>query len=96
MAGEDLTGGEYGVCWNFGGGGSFLTGEGEGTGSVCALSIGGGGGCSDEFLTGVNIIDSSSPSSSSSSAAVYECFSFEGDDRGDACTREVLGGVLAL
>lgn len=47
---------------------------------------------SADVLVGVMIIDSSS----SSSETVYECFSFDGDDSGDAWTLEELGGVLAL
>jgi len=72
-----------------GGWGSFLAGVGD------AGALGSGilmvGACSDDILVGVKIIDSSS----SSSETVYECFSFEGEDSGDAWTLEVLGGVLA-
>ena len=71
-----------------GGFGSFRADEGE-AGVSCARMMGAG---SEGILVGVIIIDSSS----SSSDTVYECFSFDGEDSGDAWTLEVLGGVLAL
>ena len=64
------------------------TGDGD-TGVSTALMV---RACSVFDLVGVTIMDSSS----SSSETVYECFNLDGDDSGEACTLEVLGGVLAL
>lgn len=75
-------------CLKAGGCGSFLADEGDAGVSGSLMAAAG----SVAVFVGVMIIDSSS----SSSDTVYECFSFDGDDSGDAWTLEVLGGVLAL